>query len=64
MEKARSQVGKINTPVNDVRTKQILSLLGADIASTSLVDCAGTAPWKVTVKPTKFENVEDGYASE
>jgi transposase len=25
--------------------------------------CAGAVPWKVTVKPAKFENVEDGYVS-
>jgi transposase len=63
MEKASSQVGKINTPVDEVTMTQILSFVGVDIASASLMGCAGTAPWKVTVKPAKFENVEDGFIS-
>jgi transposase len=63
MEKASSQVGKTNTPVNEVKMTQILSFVGVDIASASFMGCAGTTPWKVTVKPEKFENVEDGFIS-
>jgi transposase len=39
------------------------SFVGVDIASTSFVACIGTAPWKLTVKPVKFENNEDGFVS-
>jgi transposase len=63
MEKASSQVGKFNTPVSEVRMTQFLCFVGVDIASASFMGCAGTAPWKVAVKPEKFENVEDGYVS-
>ena len=37
--------------------------VGVDMASASFMVCVGTAPWKVMVKPTKFDNHEDGYAS-
>lgn len=40
---------------------KFLSFVGVDIASASFLGCAGTAPWKVTVKPAKFDNVEDGF---
>lgn len=39
------------------------SFVGIDIASASLMACVGTAPWKLTVKPVKFENDEDGFVS-
>lgn len=39
------------------------SFVGVDIASASLMACVGTAPWKLTVKPVKFENNEDGFVS-
>jgi len=42
---------------------QILSFVGVDIASASFMACAGAAPWKVTVKPMQFDNVEDGFVS-
>jgi transposase len=37
--------------------------VGVDIASATFVACIGTIPWKVTVKPMKFENDEDGFVS-
>jgi transposase len=40
-----------------------VSFVGVDIASVSFMACIGTAPWKVTVKPVKFENDEDGFVS-
>lgn len=40
-----------------------LSFVGVDIASASFLACIGTAPWKLTVQPTKFENHEDGFLS-
>jgi transposase len=39
------------------------SLVGVDIASASFMACVGTTPWKLTVKPVKFENNEDGFVS-
>lgn len=39
------------------------SFVGVDIASTSFVACVGTTPWKLTVKPVKFANDEDGFVS-
>ncbi len=39
------------------------SFVGVDIASASLMACVGTAPWKLTVKPMKFSNDEDGFIS-
>jgi hypothetical protein len=39
------------------------SFVGIDIASTSFMACVGKAPWKLTVKPMKFDNQEDGFAS-
>ena len=35
--------------------------VGVDIASEWLVACVGTAPWKLTVKPVRFANDEDGF---
>lgn len=40
-----------------------VSFVGVDIASASFMACVGTPPWKVTVKPVKFENAEDGFVS-
>jgi len=40
-----------------------VSFVGVDMASTSFMACVGTTPWKVTVKPVKFENNEDGFVS-
>jgi transposase len=40
-----------------------VSFVGVDIASASFTACIGTTPWKVTVKPVKFENDEDGFVS-
>jgi transposase len=40
-----------------------VSFVGVDIASASFMACVGTTPWKVTVKPVKFENDEDGFVS-
>jgi transposase len=37
--------------------------VGTDMASASFMACIGTAPWKVTVKPTKFDNDENGFVS-
>jgi transposase len=37
--------------------------VGVDIASASFMACVGTTPWKLVVKPTKFENHEDGFTS-
>ena len=42
---------------------QFSFFVGVDIASASFMACIGIAPWKVTVKPTKFDNNEDGYIS-
>jgi len=39
------------------------SFVGIDIASASFVACVGTTPWKLTVKPVKFENDEEGFVS-
>jgi transposase len=64
MEKASSQVGKINTQVKEVLTMtQFSFFVGVDMASASFVSAAGSAPWKVTVKPSTFDNHEDGYAA-
>jgi transposase len=40
-----------------------VSFVGVDIASASFMACIGTTPWKITVKPVKFENDEDGFIS-
>lgn len=37
--------------------------VGVDIASASFVACVGTTPWKLTVKPAKFANHEEGFLS-
>jgi len=42
---------------------QITFFVGVDIASASFMACVGTAPWKLTVKPVKFDNDENGFAS-
>jgi len=42
---------------------QFTFFVGVDIASASFMACVGSAPWKLTVKPEKFENIEDGFAS-
>lgn len=39
------------------------SFVGIDIASASFMACVGTTPWKLTVKPMKFDNQEDGFVS-
>ena len=39
------------------------SFVGIDIASASFVACVGTTPWKLTIKPVKFENDEGGFVS-
>ena len=40
-----------------------VSFVGVDIASASFMACVGTTPWKLTVKPVKFANEEDGFIS-
>ena len=40
-----------------------VSFVGVDMASASFMACIGTMPWKVTVKPVKFENEEEGFVS-
>ena len=42
---------------------QFTFFVGVDIASASFMACVGTAPWKLTVKPVKFDNHEEGFAS-
>jgi transposase len=42
---------------------QFSNFVGVDIASASFMACAGIAPWKLVVKPVKFDNSEDGFAS-
>jgi transposase len=42
---------------------QFSNFVGVDIASASFMVCAGTTPWKLMVKPVKFDNHEEGYAS-
>jgi transposase len=37
--------------------------VGIDIASASFTACVGTTPWKLMVKPMRFDNDEDGFAS-
>jgi transposase len=63
MEKAGSQVGKINTQVKRLTMTSFHSFVGVDMASAAFMVCVGTAPWKVTVKPVKFENDEAGFVS-
>ena len=41
---------------------QFSSFVGVDIASASFMACVGTLPWKLVVKPVKFDNHEDGFA--
>lgn len=40
-----------------------ISFVGVDIASASFMACIGATPWKVMVKPVKYENDEDGFVS-
>lgn len=40
-----------------------VSFVGVDIASAVFMACVGTTPWKLTVKPVKFGNEEDGFVS-
>ena len=40
-----------------------VSFVGVDIASATFMACIGATPWKVTIKPIKFENDEDGFVS-
>jgi transposase len=40
-----------------------LSFVGIDMASAYFVACIGTTPWRLLVKPVKFENNEDGFVS-
>jgi transposase len=35
--------------------------VGIDIASSSFMVSVGAQPWKLILKPTEFENTEDGY---
>ncbi len=42
---------------------QFTFFVGVDIASASFTACVGTTPWKLMVKPMRFENHEDGFAS-
>ncbi len=42
---------------------QFTFFVGVDIASASFMTCVGIAPWNLTVKPVKFENTEEGFAS-
>jgi transposase len=42
---------------------QVTFFVGVDIASAAFMACVGTAPWKLMVKPVKFDNHEDGFAS-
>ena len=42
---------------------QFSFFVGIDIASASFTACIGTTPWKLAVKPVKFDNHEDGFAS-
>ncbi len=43
--------------------RQFSFFVGVDIAFASFMAFIGTAPWKVTVKPTKFDNTEEGFVS-
>jgi len=40
-----------------------VSFVGVDIASATFMACIGATPWKITIKPVKFENSEDGFIS-
>lgn len=42
---------------------QFTFFVGVDIASASFTGCVGTVPWKLMVKPVRFDNHEDGFAS-
>jgi len=42
---------------------QFTFFVGVDIASASFTACVGTTPWKLMVKPMRFDNHEDGFAS-
>jgi len=42
---------------------QFTFFVGVDIASSSFMACVGTAPWKLTIQPVKFENDENGFVS-
>ena len=42
---------------------QFSNFVGVDISSASFMACAGTAPWKLVVKPESFMNFEAGYAT-
>ena len=37
--------------------------IGVDMASATFIACAGTTPWQVLVKPTTFDNSEDGFTT-
>src|SRR5215510_2349433 len=65
MEKAGSQVGKFITARSLERFTMTLfqSFVGIDIASSSFMVCAGTGPWKLTLKPVKFDNQEEGFVA-
>jgi transposase len=40
---------------------QFSNFVGIDLASASFMACAGIAPWKLVLKPVKFDNHEGGY---
>lgn len=40
-----------------------VSFVGVDVASAAFMACVGTMPWKLTVKPVKFGNNENGFVS-
>lgn len=40
---------------------QFQFFVGVDIASLSFTACIGTPPWRLTVKPVKFDNTPEGY---
>src|SRR3989304_370043 len=37
--------------------------IGVDMASATFTACAGATPWQVLVKPTTFDNSEDGFTT-
>lgn len=42
---------------------QYTNFVGADMASDAFMVCVGRSPWKLTLKPVKFDNDEEGYLS-
>jgi transposase len=42
---------------------QFSFFVGVDIASASFMACVGSTPWKIVLKPMKFENHEEGFTS-